>query len=196
MDLHKAGQVSRLDALALRRFAVLDVDRKGSVGPVGEGEHEDGVKGAEAVGVARIEPPGRVREAHVGDPARCRRPPGVHRPVGSVQVGGEVAEQVDRKRLGGQQVGPEALVVEDLVRLDERPAGPGGREGPSGEEARPALPREVEVEAAADESGRRTRPVPVRPDRVPVDLAPHRVVVADCSPELGHLRPARYPVVV
>jgi hypothetical protein len=117
-------------------------------------------------------------------------------PVGSVQVSREVAEKVDRQRLGGEQVGPEALVVEPLVRLDERGADPGGRDGPLGEEGRPTLSREVEVEAAADQARRRARTVPMGPDRVAVELAPHRVVVSDRSTELGHLRAARHPVVV
>jgi hypothetical protein len=37
--------------------------------------------------------------------------------VGPIQIGGEIAEQVDRERFGRQEVGPEPLVVEDLKRF-------------------------------------------------------------------------------
>jgi len=43
----------------------------------------------------------------------------MNRVVGEFEVGGEFAEKVDGKRRRPQQVGPEALVVEALVRLDE-----------------------------------------------------------------------------
>lgn len=188
--------MGRLHALALLRFAVLDVDRERSIRPVGQGDHEAGVEAAEAVGVARVEASGRVRELHSGDATGSLGPPGVNGPISSVEIGGEVAEQVDRQRFRREQVGPEALVIEVLVRLDERRTVPGGRHGLRGEEAGAALAGETKVEVAADQARRRTRSGPMGSDRVPVGLAPSRVVVADRATELGHLRPASDPVVV
>jgi hypothetical protein len=115
----------------------------------------------------------------VGGPARSRRPPGVDGPVGAVRVGGDVAEQVDRKRLGGQQVGPQALVVEDLVRLDERSAARAAATDLVVRNVAHAVSGGVEVEAAADQARRRPRAVPMGLDWLPIDLMPARVVELD-----------------
>ena len=110
----------------------------------------------------------------------------MHGAVGPFGVGGEVAEQVHRQRLGRQQVGPEALVVEALMGLDERRAGPRRRDRLRGEERRSALRGEVEVELAADQTRRRARTGSMGPYGMAVGLAPHRVVVADRAAELSH----------
>jgi hypothetical protein len=100
------------------------------------------------------------------------------------------------KRFGGQQVGPEALVVEDLVRLDERRAGPGRGERARGEERRSALAGETDIEVAAEQARRRARPNAMGANRVAVGRPPHRVVIADPAAELGQLRVATHLVVV
>ena len=58
-------------------------------------------------------------EADVGDGAGRVRPPGVDGPVGQPEVGGQVAEEVEGHRRRRQEVGPQALVIEALVRLDD-----------------------------------------------------------------------------
>src|SRR4029453_8636683 len=104
-------------------------------------------------------------------------------------------EQVDRHRFGGKQVGPEALVVEDLVRLDERRAGPGRGGRARGEDRRPPLRGETEIEVAADQARRRAWPNAMGANRVAVGHPPHRVVIADPAAEIGPLRVATYLVV-
>ena len=54
------------------------------------------------------------------DAARRVGEPGVDEAVGPRGVGGEVAEQVERERLGGEQVRPKALVIDALLSLDYR----------------------------------------------------------------------------
>ena len=105
-DLAVARQVAQLRDLDLHPFVVLGVHGHDPAGPVVEVEDEDGVERPEAVEVRGVEPAGRVGEAHLGHGPRCVRPPGAHGPVGSCEVGGQVAEQVEGQRRRPQQVGP------------------------------------------------------------------------------------------
>ena len=165
--------------------------------PVAEVEHERGVEGAEAVQVGGIEAARRVREADLGDGAGRVRPPGVDGPVGQLEVGGQVAEEVERHRRRPQEVGPQSLVVEALVRLDRGRSRPRRVERAGGEEVRAGLTGVVEREAAADGTRRLsfTRNDRLRSDRVAVRLTPPRLLVAQPPAELGHLRPTRHAVV-
>ena len=176
---------------------VLGVDGDDPLRPVAEVEHERRVEGAEAVEVGRVEAAGRVREADVAHGAGRVRPPRVDGAVGQPEVGGQVAEEVEGQRRRPQEVGPQPLVVEALVRLDDGRSRPRRVERAGGEEVRAGLPRVGEREAASDGTYRHAagfRHDRLRADRVAVRLAPARLVVAQPASERGHLRPPRHPV--
>jgi hypothetical protein len=165
---------------------ILDVD-----GDKTAVELEQRVEGAEAVQVGGIEPPRRVREANVDDPARRVRPPGVRGAVGEPEVGREVAEEVERGGRRPQQVGPDALVVDALVRLDDRCAVPHCGVRGRRDEIRAGLARVVERQSAADRSrGLSFRRNRLRSDRMSLPLAPPCLVKAVAAAELRHLRTA------
>jgi hypothetical protein len=86
--------------------------------------------------------------------------------VGSIEIHGEVAEQIDRQGFGRQQISPEASLIE------------------------------VEIDVAADQAWLRFRSHAMGADRVAVVLPPHRMVEAHPAAELGQLRVATNPVVV
>ena len=52
------------------------------------------------------------------------RPPRVDGPVGEREVGGQVAEEIEGQRWRPQELGPQSLVIEALVGLDDGRAGP------------------------------------------------------------------------
>jgi hypothetical protein len=166
------------------------------VGAVAEVEHERDVERDEVAEPGRIEPTRRVREADLARGAGHVRPPRVDGPVGEPEVGGQVAEQVEGQRRRPQEFRPQALVIEALVRFD------GGRARPrrvacgGGEEGRAGVARVLEREATPGRTGRRafTRDDRLRADRVPVRLAPLRLVVAQPPTEVGHLGPPRHAV--
>jgi len=132
-----------------------------------------------------------VREANLAHGAGQVRPPGVDGTVGERGVGGEVAEEVERQRRRPEQVGPQALVVEALMRLDERRPRPGRVERGRGDEGRTRLARVLEREAAADQPRRRagTRRDRLGADRMTVGLAPASLVVPRRPAERRHRRP-------
>src|SRR6266516_6774550 len=133
---------------------VVDVERNDSARAVVEVEHEGSVEGAEAAEVGRIETSGRVGEADLADAAGRVGPPLVHGAVGERDVGGKVAEEVEGECRRPEQVGPEALVVEALVRLGIRRSRSRRRKRTGGEEVRAGLLRVRERETAADWAGR------------------------------------------
>jgi hypothetical protein len=77
-------------------------------------------------------------------------------PVCQPEVGGQVAEEVERHRRRGQKVGPESLVIEALVRFDDGGSGPRRVECACGEEVRAGLSGVGELQPAPDESRRPT----------------------------------------
>ena len=97
-----------------------DVDRHDAVRAVFPREHEGRVELPQAVEPLRVEAPGRVEKPDVHDAARRVGEPGVDEAVGPRGVGAETAEQVERERLGGEQVCPQALVIDTLLALDDR----------------------------------------------------------------------------
>ena len=117
-DLEVAPQVGRLRGLRLGALVVLDVDGDDPLRSVAEVEYERGVERPEAVEVRGIRRPGECAKRTSQTTGRIR-PPGVDGPVGQREVGGEVAEEVEGERLRREEVGPQSLVVEALVRLDE-----------------------------------------------------------------------------
>ena len=128
LDVSATSQVprqpARLRCLRLVPLVVLGVDADDPLRAVAEVEHERNVERDEVAEVGRIEPPGRVREADVAHGAGRVRPPGVDGPVGEREVGGQVAEQVEGHRRRRQEVGPQSLVIEALVRFRDGRSGP------------------------------------------------------------------------
>ena len=167
---------------------VLHIDGHDRLRPVAALQHERGVEGAEAVQVRRVEAPGRVLEADLPHRAGRVGPPGVHGPVGEREVGGEVAEEVERQRRRPEEVGPDALVIHGLVRLDRGRARPRRLQRSGSQEGRAGLARVVQWQAAADGPGGppRLRRDRLRPDGMPLRLAPERLLVAQRASELGH----------
>ena len=107
-------------------------------------------RSAQAVEVRGIEPARRVGEPDVADRARRVGPPGVDGAVGAREVGRQVAEQVEGERLRRQQVGPQPLVVEALVRARRGRAGARRGQRAGGHEVRARLASVVERQAAPD----------------------------------------------
>jgi hypothetical protein len=191
-------EVAWLRHLRLGPLVVRGGDGHGPLGAVAQVEHERGVEGPEAVEVGRVEPARGVGEADLGHGAGRVRPPGVDGAVGQPGVGGQVAEEVEGQRRRPQQVGPEALVVEALVRFGDGGPGPGRRQGVGVEEGGAGLAGVVEREAAPDRP-RRLAAGPghdrLGPDGVAVGLAPPRLVVAQPAAEPGHGRAPGHLVV-
>ena len=105
----------------------------------------------------------------------------MHGPIGQSEVGGEVAEQVERQRRRRQQVGPQPLVVEALTRLDERGAGPGRVQRGGREEVRAGVAGVVERQPAPhrpDPGVAGLRDDRLGADRMPVGFAPSGLVIA------------------
>src|SRR5215831_6264265 len=129
-----------------------------------------------------------MNEAELPDGAWSVRPPARDEPV---RV--DLAEEVEGQRLRPEQVGPEALMVEALARLDVRRPRPSCGERAGTDEVGAPLARVVERQPAADES----RGLPglrndrLRADRVSMCLAPLRLVKAQQTAELCHCRAAR-----
>ena len=137
--------------------------------------------------------------ARSGPRARCRGRPGTTcvRPGRRVRGRPPVAEEVEAERRRRQEIGPQALVIEALVTLDERRPRPRRVECLCREEVRAGLLRVVDRQAATDGSRRAvgSRRDRLRTDGVPVGLAPLRLVVAQPAAELGHRRLSRHVVV-
>ena len=112
----------------------------------------------------------------------------MHGAVGPPDVSAEVAEQVEAQRLRRQQVGPQALVVEALLALDERRAGAGGGQRRGRHEPRARGAAVVERHSATDgtDGDGGPRDDRLRADRVPVRLAPLRLVVPGAAAEHRH----------
>ena len=102
-------------------------------------EHERDVEREEIAEPGRIEPPRRMREADVAHRAGSIRPPGVDGAIGEPEVGGQVAEEVESQRRRPQEVGPQAPVIEALVRFRDGRRGPRRVECTCGEEVRAGL---------------------------------------------------------
>ena len=136
-----------------------------------------------------IEPTGRVREAEVAHRARHIGPPRVDGAVGALEVGCQLAEEVERERGGRQEVGPQSLVIDALVSLDEPRPGARRVQGARRHEVRTRVPAPLERKAAPDWSrgaagwGREG----LRADRVPASLAPARLVQAKLSTKRGEV---------
>ena len=175
---------------------MLRVDAQDPSRPVAQVEHERHIERPEAVEVGRVEPPRRVREANVAHGPRCIRPPGVDGPVGEPEVARQVAEQVEGHRRRRQQVGPEPLVVEALVRFGDGRPRPRRLQRVPIQEVRAGLPRVVERKTTPDQPhpSTRLRRDRVRPDGMPSTLPPARLVIAHPPTKLRHPRPPRHPI--
>ena len=75
-------------------------------------------------------------------------------PVGEPEVGSEVAEQVEAQGHRRQEIGPQPLVIEALVTLDQRRSCTHRVKCAWGDEVRAGLSGEGERKAAPDESRR------------------------------------------
>lgn len=136
-------------------------------------------------------------EADIAHGSRHVRPPGVNGTVGEAEIGGEVPEQVEGHRHRRQEVGPQALMIEALMRLDDCSSSACGFEGSGGQEVRARFSRIVERQAAPDGSSLATRRRcdGLRSDRVTCGLAPLRLVEAQTPAEVGQLGPPRDVIV-
>jgi hypothetical protein len=162
-DLQLPREPAGFPCRARGRLVVLRVERDDTPGPVADVEHERDVEIAEASEVRGIEAARRVREADLGDRAGRVRPPCVDGFVCKLEIRGEVAEEIECQRRRPQELGPQSLVVEALVRLDEGRPCPRRRERGRGEERRAGLARVIERQAAPE----RTRWLPLaRNDRL------------------------------
>ena len=83
-------------------------------------------------------------EADLHHAPRRIRPPGPHQALGEVEIGGEVAEEVEGERRRPQQVRPEPLPVDALIRLDHRDPLVHGCERGGSEKVRAGVARVVE----------------------------------------------------
>ena len=177
---------------------VLDVERDDPLRAVVEGEHESRSERPEAVQVCRIETTGRMREADGTHDAGRIRPPLLDGAAGEPEIAGEVAEKVEGQRRRREEIGPQSLVVEALVRLDGRCPGLRRVERARTDEVRPGRLPVRERHPAPDESCLATvgpGSDRLRTDGMPVGLTPLRLVVAHPSAERGHLRTPWYVVV-
>src|SRR5205823_11451915 len=120
-------------------------------------EHERDVEGTKTVQVSGVEAPGRVGEADVAHGAGYIGPPRVYRAVSPREVTGQVAEHVEAQGLRRQEVGPQTLVVEALVRLRDRRARACRRERAGGDESGTGVAPVIEREPATDEPDRCAR---------------------------------------
>src|SRR5919109_1598458 len=127
-----------------------------------------------------------MREANLAHGAGRIGPPGVDGPVGEPQV----AEEVEGHRWRPQEVGPQSLVIEALVRFGDGRSGPGRPERAGGEEGGAGFAGVGEREPTPDRTGSRpfTRDDRLRSNRMALRLAPPRLVVAQTSTEVRHLR--------
>jgi len=116
--------------------------------------------------------------------------------VGEREVAGRLAEEVERKRWRPQEVRPQPLMIEALVRLDEGRSRPRRGEGAGGDEVRAGLARVGERQPAPD--GRTVPPgrgaIGCDPIGCPFFSRP-RLLLTQPATELGHLRPTRHAVV-
>src|SRR6478672_11666223 len=94
--------------------------------------------------------------------------------IGKGEIGREIAEQVEGERFRREQVRPESLVVEALVRLDERGPRTRGAQCGAAEQVRSGLQPIVEWQPAAygADGHAGSRSVGLRPDLEPVTLTP------------------------
>jgi hypothetical protein len=154
---------------------VLGLDADEAAAARGRGVHDDGVKGGPVAEVAGVQEPWRPLEAERGDPLHPAGPPGPGGPGGQLEVGGQLPEEVEAHRLGGQEVGPEALLVDELVDLPPLEAVLDLSEDRRGQEVRPFRPGLVERQAAAQDAAD-LGPVPavgpVHPGRQAIGLPP------------------------
>ena len=119
-------------------------------------EHERRSERPEAVQVRRIETARRMREADVAHGAGRVGPPRVDGAVGQPEVAGEVAEEVEGQRRRREEIGPQSLVVEALVRLDGGRPRPHRVERAGGDEVRARSPARTRAAAGS----RRVVPAP------------------------------------
>jgi hypothetical protein len=96
---------------------LLDLDADEAATPGGRGVEKDGVEGGPVSQISAVSPARGLLEADLGYLPYPPRPPHLRRPGGQLQVGGQLPEEVETHRLGGQQVTPEALLLDELVRL-------------------------------------------------------------------------------
>jgi hypothetical protein len=151
-DLQITRKPARLRFPPLDALVVFGVDAQDPSRPVAEVEHEREVEGDEVAEVGPIETPRRVREADVAHRAGHVRPPGVDGPAGEPKVGGKVAEEVDGQRRRPEEVGPQSLVIEALVRFRDGRSGPRRVECAGGEEIRARLSGVGQRETASDQA--------------------------------------------
>jgi hypothetical protein len=78
---------------------------------------QDGVEGGPVSQIPAVSATWRPLEKDLGHLRYPPRPPHLRRPGGQLQVGGQLPEEVETHRLRGQQVTPEALLLDELVRL-------------------------------------------------------------------------------
>src|SRR4029079_14668628 len=99
--------------------------------------------------------------------------------------------QVERERLGGEEVGPEALLIDALLALDDCCPGLDRLERSRRDEVRPGLAAIGQRDPTPDRPriDARTRRVRLRPDRMTLALAPPRLVEPGPLPERRHWRP-------
>src|ERR1700752_3476443 len=137
-----------------------------------------------------------MREADGAHGAGRVRPPCVDGPVGEPQVRGEVTEEVEGQGRRPEELCPQALVIEALVRFDDRGASRRRLVRGGGEEGRARLAGVLEREATPGWPGRRAcaRDDRLGADRVPVRLPPPRLVETHAWPVVGHLLAPRYAV--
>ena len=146
------GQSRRLRRLRSVDVVVPGHETEDPLRAVAELEHERDVERDEVAEPRRIETARRVREADVDDASRHVRPPRVDGPVGEREVVGQVAEEVERQRRRPEELGPQSLVVEALVRFDEGRSRSCSVERVRGDEGRAGFLRVVERETAPDGS--------------------------------------------
>ena len=147
-------QPARLRWLPPVHLVVRGHDADDPLCPVPEIEHERDVERDEVAEPGRIEPPRRVREADVAHGARHVGPPRVDGPVGEPEVGRQVAEQVEGQRRRPQELRPQSLVIEALVRFDDGRASLGRLVCGGGEEGRAGVAGVLEREATPGRTGR------------------------------------------
>ena len=114
-DLAVPREPDRLRGLRLGPVVVLRVDRDDTLGSVADVEHERDVERDEVAGVVEVEARRGVGEPNVAhrDPAHPATRCGSH--VGELEVGGQIAEQVEGECGRPQQIRPQALPIERLV---------------------------------------------------------------------------------
>ena len=137
-------------------------------------------------------------EGDVAQRARRIWPPDMDRLIGETEIGRQIPEQVEAHGRRPQQIGPPALQVHALMRLFDRRPSLRRAESADGKEVRAGLSGVREREATSDEPHRPAiglRRDRLRTDRVALSLTPLRLVVAEPSTKIGHLRSPRHAVV-